>query len=327
VTFKRLRSIAIVPLSLIPFAIAVPSIASSHHRYQREHASDPYAAPAVKLTGAQRAAMPAFDTGTGAIPVLMWRGIGDAKDDATISQHAFARQLSLLHSLGFETISSEQYAAWRAHKPVTLPAKPILLTFDGGRLDSYRGADLVLTREHMRATMFVSTGRIKDVEDDAVLTWAELHKMDRSGRWDVEPQAAVGDALVPTDDHGGRAPFYAARRFTHSTGYESLADWEARTTGDVLETRAAMLTQGFKPQLFAVPYGDYGQNGADAEIPQLLGKLLERQFGTFFTQPSDPDYSRPGAGPAPRFEVRAETGLSSLYSWLRYSAPANDLKD
>jgi hypothetical protein len=178
--------------------------------------------------------MPAFATGTARF--RCWSGTASARrdDGYTVTQQAFAKQLVLLRSLGFESISSEQYAAWRAHKPVKLPAKPILLTFDDGRLDSYRGADLVLEREGMRATMFVITGRIKDTADDAVLSWAELHKMARSGRWDVEPHADTGHTLIPTDDHGGRAPFYAARRFTRSTGYESLAEWEARTTTDVL---------------------------------------------------------------------------------------------
>jgi peptidoglycan/xylan/chitin deacetylase (PgdA/CDA1 family) len=327
VRLKRLRQIAIVPLSLIPFAIAVPGIANSHDRYQREHASDPFAAPPAKLSVRERAAMPAFATGTGGIPVLVWHGIGPADDGYTVTQQAFAKQLVLLRSLGFESISSEQYAAWRAHKPVKLPAKPILLTFDDGRLDSYRGADLVLEREGMRATMFVITGRIKDTADDAVLSWAELHKMARSGRWDVEPHADTGHTLIPTDDHGGRAPFYAARRFTRSGGYESLAEWEARTTTDVLGVRSDLLAQGFAPHLFAVPYGDYGQYRADPDIPRLLSELLERQFGTFFTQPSLPGYSRPGAGAAPRFELHTDTGLAALYSWLRWSAPANDLKD
>jgi peptidoglycan/xylan/chitin deacetylase (PgdA/CDA1 family) len=327
VTFKRLRQIAIVPLSLIPFAIAVPGIASSHHRYQREHASDPYAAPAVKVSARERAAMPPFEIAAGGIPVLVWHGIGPQRDGYTVTQHAFARQLALLRGLGFESIGSAQYAAFRAHKPVKLPAKPILLTFDDGRLDSYRGADLVLERERMRATMFVITGRIKDVSDDAVLTWAELHEMHRSGRWDIEAHGDSGHRLIPTDGHGGRAPFYAARRFTRSTGYESLADWEARTTTDVLATRSDLLVQGFAPHLFALPYGDYGQHRPDTEIPRLLSALLERQFGTFFTQPGEPAYSRPGSGAAPRLEVHTSTGLASLYSWLRYSAPATDSKD
>ena len=42
-----------------------------------------------------------------------------------------------------------------------LPAKPVLLTFDDGRLDSYRGADAPLQRMGMHAAMFVITGRIE----------------------------------------------------------------------------------------------------------------------------------------------------------------------
>jgi len=145
-------------------------------------------------------------------------------------------------------------------------------------------------------------------------------------------------ALPPLDFDGLRppSPFMTevharwcarVRDFVTREIEPNLADWEARTTTDVLAVRADLLAQGFASHLFALPYGDYGQNGTDSDIPRLLSELLTRQFGTFFTQPGRPGYSRPGAGEAPRFELHTDTGLAALYSWLRWSAPANDLKD
>jgi len=318
-TFKRLRAIAIVPLSILPFAIAVPGIASSHDRYQREHASDPFAAPPAKLSVRERAAMPAFETGTGGIPVLVWHGIGPADDGYTVTQQAFAKQLVLLRSLGFESISSEQYAAWRAHKPVALPAKPILLTFDDGRLDSYRGADKVLQRYGMRATIFAITEEIED-GNPFYLTWEELHAMRDSGRWDIQPHAHAGHRTLATNVQGDHAPFYTARRYTTSGGVETLAQWEARVSEDLFTVKHRFLDHGIEPEAFAVPYGDYGQRSTnDPSIPGLLSGLLTRQFGNWFIQAddNDPSFTGPGTGAAQRFELTTDARLDDLYGWLR----------
>ena len=42
---------------------------------------------------------------------------------------------------GFESISLAQYTRFRRGDSRGLPARPVLITFDDGRLDSYRGAD------------------------------------------------------------------------------------------------------------------------------------------------------------------------------------------
>jgi hypothetical protein len=315
---KRLFSLLLLPLSVLPFAGIAPTIVHSHRAFDREHNSGPLAAPPVGLSAAERARFTAFVPPAGEVPVLAWHGIVAARDGYSTTQHAFARQLALIKSLGYTAISTRQWADFRAGKTAGLPAKPILLTFDDGRLDSYRGADKVLQREGMRAAMFVITGEIAK-RSPFYLTWSELHTMRDSGRWDIEPHADQGHVEITVAADGKRAPFYAARRFTRSHGRETLQAWEARVSSDIFALQATFTAQGITPHAFAVPFNDYGQIARnDPAIPGLMSALLVRQFGSYFVQADgdDASFTTPGTGAAQRYELGTGTSLDDLYGWL-----------
>lgn len=318
---RRRTSLALLPLSVLPFVAVAPTIVRSHERFQRAHEMGPLPAPVAGLSAAETARFTRLPA-RGTVPVLVWHGIDDARDGYSTSRRAFARQLALLKRLGYTTISTRQWADFRAGRGGKLPARPILLTFDDGRLDSYRGADRILEHEGMRAAMFVITGEI-DRRNPFYLTWAELHRMADSGRWDIEPHAHQGHGEITVAPDGRQAGFYAARRYTRSRGRESLADWEARVSSDLFTLRDRFAAQGLRPYAFAVPYGDYGQRAAnDPAIPRMLPALLTRQFGSFLVQSDDddPGFTRPGTGAAERYEVRTGTTLDQLYGWLRKHA-------
>jgi peptidoglycan/xylan/chitin deacetylase (PgdA/CDA1 family) len=308
---RRRAALLLLPLSLAPFAAVAPTVMDSHARLQRLQLA-PLPAPAVALSPAEAARFRALPATPGRIPALLWHGIGDARDGYTVSRRAFARQLALLDHLGYTAVTMEQWAAFRAGRAEDLPAKPILLTFDDGRLDSYRGADAVLERHGMRAAMFVITAHL-DERNPFYTTWEELHEMEESGRWDVEPHAHAGHTMIRAS--GGKAPFYAARR-----PGESLARWQWRVTDDVLTARKRFAEQGLKPSAFAVPYGDYGQRtAAHPAIPRVFAGVLRRQFGNFMVQHdgNDPPFTAPGTGAAQRYELGTTTTLGELYRWLR----------
>ncbi len=315
---KRLFSFLLIPLSVLPFIGIAPSIVHSHQRFEREHNTGPFAAPSVVLTSAETVRFVPFAAPAQQVPVLVWHGIVPGHDGYSTSQRAFARQLTLLKDLGYTAISMHQWTEFRTGVTTGLPVKPILLTFDDGRLDSYRGADTVLKKMHMRAAMFVITGEIEK-RSPFYLTWAELHKMQASHRWDIEPHAHEGHHEVTIAADGTSAPFYAARLFTRSQGRETLPQWEARVSADVFAVRERFAEQGIEPHAFAVPFGDYGQRAAnDSQIPDLMSDLLTRQFGNFFIQADDddPGFTTPGTGAAERYELRTGTSLDDLYGWL-----------
>ncbi|WCB91648.1 hypothetical protein DSM104299_00321 [Baekduia alba] len=317
---RRRAALALLPLSIVPFAAVAPVIADSHRAFQREHHMGPLAPIPMVLTAREAKAFTPPAAPADRVPVLAWHGISDAADRQSTTRRAFARQLALLHHLGYTTIGTAQWAAFRAGHG-TLPRRPILLTFDDGRLATYRAADRLLERAGMRAAMFVTTQAVERGEPKD-LRWSELQRMVRSGRWDVEPRGHAGAVRLTVSATGAQAPFYAARRYTRSQGQESLSGWEARVGEDLFAVRDRFAAQGLTPHAFAVPFSDYGQErGNDPAIPRLLSGLLTRQFGSFFVEDrADPGFTAPGAGLAERYLMRPGTSLDALYGWLRRHA-------
>jgi peptidoglycan/xylan/chitin deacetylase (PgdA/CDA1 family) len=301
---ERCGALLLLPLSVVPFVLLGPQIAESHRNFERTQASDPLPAPTVVPSARETALWkPLPVRGPRAVGVVAYAGVGG--DAPAVTRLAFARQMEMLARAGFRTVSIHQYSRWRRGLPAGLPPRPVLITFDGGRLDTFRGADRVLQRHGFRATIFPTVGAVAR-GDRHYLRWRELQAMERSGRWDVQPGGFV-EAPVTVDSSGRAGEPYAYRRFTRSAGVESFADWQERVTGDIFAARRTMVAQGFDPVAFSVPGGNYGQRGSnDARIAGWLRPLLRSQFSVYLA-----------AGDEHRFRVSAATTASALYGWLR----------
>jgi hypothetical protein len=320
----RLGSILLLPVSVLPLIGAIPFVINAYRSYKRYYQSPPLPAPANVLSAAQRRAFKPLPSFTGAIPVLTYHGINNLHDGYSISQRAFAGQMQMLELAGCHTVSIAQYDRFQHGDSSGLPARPILITFDDGRLDSYRGATNVLAREGFRATMFIITGPITD-GNPLYLDWTELHRMRDSGRWDVQPLAYRGDVQIAVDPGGDQRPFYAMRRWLRSTGEESFADYQRRVANDLFTLADQFRAQGIPIYSMAVPYGDYGQldGGNDPRIVPFTVSLMRAQFGTVFVQDdyNNPPYSTPTGGPQERWEAYTSTTPAQLYGWLRAHDP------
>jgi hypothetical protein len=271
-------------------------------------ASDPRAAlpaPKIELSASDRATWAPGTARGSEIPVLAYRG--DAVDPP-----AFARQMTLLHNAGFRTITLSALIAHLRGEPVALPARPFVLTFDDGRLDSWRGSDATLRRLGFRAAMFVDAGRV-DKADPAYLRWSELDALQRGGRWEIQLEAGTGKHIMRWGpDPGNVGSFYAYRGSD-----EVVNGWRERVFGDLAwgEGQLAFRVHGYKPLAFAPAYGNYGQLGTnDPKIPRLLLARLLGSFPVVFLQDRSPFAVR-GAGtsaPVGRRQVTSERDLQTL---------------
>ena len=323
---RRIGPLLLLPLSAIPLLFAMPLVLANYHRYLRYYSSPPLAAPRNVLSAAERVKFNPLPEYVDAIPVLVYHGINSHDDGYSVTQQRFAAQMQMLKLAGFHTVSIAQYARFQAGDPNGLPSRPILLTFDDGRLDSFRGADRVLAEYGFRATMFVITGEIVD-RNPFYLSWTELRRMIHSGRWDVQPHAYRGHVLIAVDARGDERPFYAARRYLRSTGEEPFAAYQRRVAGDLFALAAQFKEQGIPVYSIAVPYGDYGQQDADNDpriVPFVL-PLMQSQFGSVFVQDDrdDPPYTTAtDGGPQKRWEAHSSSTTAQLYDWLRAEDPA-----
>lgn len=229
-------------------------------------------APKVVLSPAELGQFRSLTPRKDAIPVLLFHQVCAAAcvptDAYGISQLELARILNMLRVAGFKSISIEAYDGFHAGRAHDLPAQPILLTFDDGRIDAYRGADAVLAAAGARATQFIITEK---PESGAVqfMSWTEIAAAQASGRWDIQLHARHGHRTMPTSPAPGTAGMgafygnlaYNPLRYPEGNHLEPFEEWKARTEADIREGEEMLASHvpGYKPVTFALPFGDYGQ--------------------------------------------------------------------
>jgi peptidoglycan/xylan/chitin deacetylase (PgdA/CDA1 family) len=313
----------LLPLSLLPLYLAVPKLTGGDKIPVERQALD---APAVKIPLARIAKWRPLRVGpVPSMPVLAYHGINDNNDHYSISQSAFAEQMEMLEQAGFQTVGIEQYMRFLDGDYKDLPKRPILITFDDGRLDSYRGADRVLAKHDFKAVMFVIAGNVGGGRT-FYLDWAELRRMMKSGRWDVQEHAGSLHTNVRVDAAGHVGPAYANRRWIPGIGLESFAEWRRRVTQDIRwgKNTIADHIPTFVPWTFALPFGDYGEGLTnDERVPRYFRTLLMRHFKAAFVVDSN-GYTTPLSHRSElgRMEVHQDLKTSRLYRWLAVRRPA-----
>jgi hypothetical protein len=290
-------------LAVASLCAALASCGGSTEWPRDERAARP--APHVRLSSDDRAAWVAGPADGSSVPVLVYDRV--PPDD-------FARQMTLLDHAGYETISLDEFVRFVRREPVNLPPRPLLLTFADARLDSWAASDGILRRLGFNAVLFVEIGPIEK-HDPKVLTWEELDKLQRSGRWDVQLQSGTGDRLIrfgPEPDDVG--PFYAYRG-----SEEVLGGWRERVFSDITygEQQLSHHVRGYRPLAFAPPFGNYGQlRTNDRHIPrEFLARAL-LSFDVVFAQDGS-GFATPGAAnPLGRIEVTPQVTEEQLRALL-----------
>ncbi len=121
-----------------------------------------------------------------AVPILMYHGViaGKSELGTNTKREDFIAQMEMLKRNGFKTISVKEYDLFRQGQFV-LPGKPIIITFDDGRKDSFFTTDEILKKLGFKASIFVATGKT-NAEAPFFLSWENLEYMRDSGRWEIE---------------------------------------------------------------------------------------------------------------------------------------------
>ena len=164
------------------------------------HASarTPLPAPEVPLTSEEKQVWAELPPDRSAIPVLLYHGIGPESDfsnaaDASygVGTEDFAKQMTMIQHAGYQTIDLQTFIDFVQNKPVELPPRPLLLTFDDARADSWTGADGILRKLGYTAVMFVDVGRVER-GDAEYLRWPELESLQDSGGWELQFHSGQG---------------------------------------------------------------------------------------------------------------------------------------
>ena len=115
------------------------------------------------------------------IPVLLYHGIVEEPDNANVFWKDFIEQMEALKKAGYQTIDSEELAGLLNGEDIGRYNKPIMISFDDGRKDSYYYSDFIFKELDFKAVMFVIIDKQID-NDPSFSSWEELKQISESGR-------------------------------------------------------------------------------------------------------------------------------------------------
>ena len=237
---------------------------------------------AVPAGGALRLPTP-LPTRTIDLPVLMYHRVGPilasqpaVTQTLTVSPADFAAQMTWLHAHGYQAVTPLRvFEALEYGR--SLPAKPVMITFDDGYRDILWHAAAVLHRLHMPATAYIITGRVSG-PDPSFLTWPELVRLEGFG-------FTIGSHTVTHRD---------LRAMSSTEAFKELQD----------SRRALERHLGHSVQWLAYPFG--------AEDPAVVA--LARKAGYVLALTTQGGAVQSSAEPLElhRYEVSDTTGVSGL---------------
>jgi peptidoglycan/xylan/chitin deacetylase (PgdA/CDA1 family) len=210
------------------------------------------------------------------LPILMLHNVHPVQPPAasrtmTLSLLRFVEQLDVLRASGFQTITfAELFRAMVGE--ATLPARPVILTFDDGYASFHEFVLPELVERKMTATVFVVAGEIGGVN-----------------RWDVDADTIA----VPLLDTPHLRDLAAAgiEIGSHGWAHRSLTQCsESEALEEIFQSKRKLRDAvGIDPWFYCYAYGDYA--------PRHFAMLREAGYrgGVAFTTPYPQATSEPFA--------------------------------
>lgn len=302
----------------------------------RLHTSQTHRAPLPALVAAlspgEHSAWKDFPDYRNVVPVLVYHSVAGTPSYITTSRTLFAEQMRALRVAGFHTLTIQQYARYVKHGPRGLPSRPILLTFDDGRLDGYRGSNNLLKLYKFHATELVVPAWVGE-HPAFSLSWTQLDHMARSGIWSIQEHFGYGQEEVRVNQAGEDGGTFGNLQYIpgpkgHPGHLEKFANFKGRLAGNMAWGKSELQQEipGFQSYSMAVPESDYGQNETnDQRIPPYTLSWLDRHYEVVFGG----DYLDRGVGHkyqvsgrfsrklSPRMSMGPRETLGALYCRLR----------
>ncbi len=111
------------------------------------------------------------------ILVLNYHQVNNSFTPLAVPVNAFADQMNYLVDSGYIAITPDELASGLAGE-ITLPEKPVMITFDDGYIDNYTNAFPILKALGLRATVFMVPGFVGKPQ---YMSWENLKEMEKNG--------------------------------------------------------------------------------------------------------------------------------------------------
>jgi peptidoglycan/xylan/chitin deacetylase (PgdA/CDA1 family) len=240
-----------------------------------------------------------------AVPILMYHGVVHEVESTNTNIDRFIEQMEMLKRNGYTTISVTEYDLFRQGK-FTLPPRPIIITFDDGRKDSYYTTDDVFKKLGFKATIFVASGMALD-GNSFYLTWDELKELQKTGRWEIEAHGRYSHKIIQINkENEGEGRYLTSKMYLPDKDrVETTAEFEKRVEQDYLDNLYDLNTHlGIQAHYFAIPLNDYGQQPIANYLggPVFNQVLIRKYFRDAFIVSNDPEHVQVLLTPAYNFK-------------------------
>ncbi len=221
------------------------------------------------------------------VPILLYHGLGDHPRTPAMPLALFDSQMRALSRAGYETITvSELVRISRGELP--FPRRPIAITFDDARIDSFELADPVLEKYGMKATMFVPTGLT--IEGHPFFAdWERLGRFAARGRWDLQAHGHRAHDLIPVSHDGSEGGFLVNLRWlSDEARLETEGEYVARVEEDYRRVKREIESRipGASVSGYAFPFSEAGQesSGNYPHAAQVNERFLKDSYRFGFIQ-------------------------------------------
>ncbi|WP_096203286.1 polysaccharide deacetylase family protein [Bacillus sp. FJAT-45350] len=191
------------------------------------------------------------------IPILMYHNLVPGENNSiTVDPDRFKEQLLSLKKAGFTTINDHELLSF-LHGELTLPEKPIMITFDDGYLSNYEYAFPILKELNMKATMFViGVSRGKKPFNYEHFTWKQAREMYETGL--IEIQSHTFDLHYQRENSQKKMVGMIAEPVYIKGELETIDEYIERAAQDFKDSKHYIEKNvGNKVVSFSYPYGTY----------------------------------------------------------------------
>ncbi|WP_121701239.1 polysaccharide deacetylase family protein [Streptomyces sp. E5N298] len=265
--------------------------------------------------------------GGGAPVVLAYHDIGpDDRSRYTVSQERFDAQLRALRDAGYRTLSTREFIDFLRDGRTPGP-RTVYLTFDDGTHGLWTHADPVLARYGMKAAAYLITGQV-GTHRPYYLSWPEVGRMARSGRWDFQAHTHLSHERAAVDAAGHERSVFTNRRWLADEGrVETPDEYRRRIAADLDRSVHDLVRHDLpRPRLFAYPFSErLDESNLGARDAEALRSMLRERFTATLTNsaarplPAGPRAA--AAGQVQRLEVTRNTTPAGLLRELARWAP------
>ncbi len=228
---------------------------------------------------------------TTVMPILLYHGLTPFDDAPMLSYEihttvtSFESQMRSLREADYTPITIDQLAEWKAGKG-ELPPKPVFITFDDARMDSFRYADPILDQYGFKATMFVPLDDVESFGSIGYANWAKMQEYQKTGRWNFQAHGAKAHSKISVDSRGRKMLYLVMPKWLDGENRaETEEEWRDRIKTDHLTIRSRLKKYlNTDPIGYAWPEGNYGDHSDSLTAVDNNLNAIKDYFSFAFVQ-------------------------------------------